>query len=100
MATPPMTDEVRSYLQGIIADLRLGKRTPESMLIELFFQFDGYLTDVITTVLSPHDAETYRRLKDQERPPDEISAFVQEKVPNARTVMDGAFANFRRSYFS
>lgn len=98
LTIPP---EVHTFLEGLLQDAgmtTLDEITREEMVKELFVRLDHYITTVIIDKLPPEHLDAFMKLNEEKKPMSEIQKFLLDKMPDAKEVFAGAFADFRDLY--
>lgn len=98
---PEIPAEIRSYLEGILADANmqaLDDDLKEEMIKELYVRLDNYITSVLVDNLPEEHMDEFVKLNDSLKDKAEIEAFLKEKIPNVEKVFTDAFIAFRDLY--
>lgn len=94
--------EIRNFLEGLIADSgRIYEpEMQEEMIKELYVRLDSFVISVIIENMPPEHLDEFIKLNDENKPKNEIEAFVKQHMPNAEAVFSKAFVNFRELFLN
>lgn len=96
-----ISQEVRTYLEGLLEDAGMvmtDDLLKEEMIKEIYVRLDNYLTTTIIDNLPSEDLDTFIKMNTEKRSKEEIENFLKEKMPNYKSVLADAFADFRNQY--
>ena len=94
--------EIRGFLEGLIADSgRIYEpEMQEEKIKELFIRLDSFIISAIIEHMPPEHLDEFIKLNDENKPRNEIEAFVKAHMPNAEAVFSKAFVDFRELFLN
>lgn len=94
--------EIRSFLEGLITDSgRIYEpEMQEEMIKELYVRLDSFIISVIIENMPPEHLDEFIKLNDENKPKNEIEAFVKQHMPNAEAIFSKAFVDFRELFLN
>lgn len=98
MQIPP---EVTTVLESVLEDAGIkssDERLDNETLKELHDQLDIVMYFEILTYLPGQHLDAFVKMNDENRPRGDIDTFLQENMPNAEHVFEGALARFLEHY--
>jgi len=93
--------EVKTFLEGLLNDANVQFKDDavrEEMIKELFARLDQYLASAIVEYMPDEHLEAFMKMNDENKPREEVEAFIKDKIPNAQEVFAKTFADFRDLY--
>ena len=98
--TKQIPQEIRSYLEGLIADsgLLVEEDTKEGVLQELYARLDNFLASAILENIPEEEHDNFIDQSGQKKSMEEMQNYLMEKIPNAKEVLTKAFVEFRNLY--
>ncbi len=93
--------EIRGFIENLIREAGI---TPiddamnEEIILEIYSRLDNFITTTITENMPPEHLDEFIKLNEENRPKEEIEAFMREKMPNSQDIFAKAFVDFRDIY--
>ncbi len=93
--------EIRTFLENLLKDANitpLDDAMKEEMLSQLYVKLDSFIMTTVIENLPPEHMDEFIKLNEENKPKEQIDAFMAEKIPNSEDVFAKAFLDFRDLY--
>ncbi len=95
--------EVRLFLEDLINESKMpvfDVETKQQLIYELFDRLDKFLSIKLAENLTEEQTDEFIKLNKENKPKEEIDAFLSKSIPDVQDVFIQAFSDFRDFYLS
>lgn len=100
---PPITPEVKTYLETLLQDAGKTESDPtkqEQNIQELYKKLDEFIANVVVESMPEDKIDAFVKLNEDKRPMEEIEQYLKTNMPDAQNVLAKAFVDFKDSYLN